>query len=152
MCEWCFGFLFKPTLRKPVSNSNSFPNLFAQGGGSGGGGILSMIVHGQDNVIHERQDSMKCITYNKSVRMVFSHGLEGRFSCVAEEDVSMFVVSKGLKNMIRQLLDTGEHMVGCRCLTYMDHMRSTITEYVCQDGWISCKFLGKRWCDRAELL
>ena len=46
MCEWCFGFLFKPTLRKPVSNSNSFPNLFAQGGGVWGGGYT----------IHDRND------------------------------------------------------------------------------------------------
>ena len=36
MCEWCFGSLLKPTLRKPVSNSQSFPNLCAQGGVSWG--------------------------------------------------------------------------------------------------------------------
>ena len=73
---------------------------------------------------------MKSITYNKSVRWL-KHGLEGRFSCVAEEHVSMFVVRNGLKNMIHQLLDTGEHMVGCRCLMYMDVMRPAMTEYVC---------------------
>ena len=77
-----------------------------------------------------RQDSLKRITYNKSVGMV-NTWVRGGFSCVAEEHVSMFVVRNGLKNMIHQLLDIGEHMVGCRCLMNMDVMRSTITEYVC---------------------
>ena len=101
-------------------------------------------VQGQDDVNHIRQDSMKWITYNKSVSMVITWvRLEGGFSCVAEEHVSMFVVRNGLKNMIHQMSDTGEHMIGCRCLTYMDVVRSAITEYVCQDSCISCRFLGK---------
>ena len=82
-------------------------------------------MHGQDDVTHIRQDSMK------SLLAWLYHGLEGRFSCVTEEHFSMFVVRNGLKNMIHQLLDTGEHTVGCRCLMYMDVVRFTITEYVC---------------------
>ena len=34
----------------------------------------------------------------------------------------MFVVRNRLKNMIHQLLDTGDTTVGCRCLMYMDVM------------------------------
>ena len=45
----------------------------------------------------------------------------------------MFVVRYELQNVIHQLLDAGEHMVGCRCNMYMNVMRCTITEYGCYD-------------------
>ena len=55
----------------------------------------------------------------------------------------MFVVRNGLKNMIHQLLDAGEHMVGFRFLTYMDVMRSTITEYAVRMD----EYLVKSWAN-----
>ena len=61
------------------------------------------------------------------------HGLECRFSCVAEENVLMFVVRNGLKNMHHQFLETGEHMVGDRCRMYMDAMRLHHRRYESDD-------------------
>ena len=110
-------------------------------------------LHGQDYVTNIRQDSMNWITYNKSVRMVITWVRRSIFmccwrtcfdACSQKMDWRTWCISCWIQENTWSVVDV--------FFFHMDVLRSTITEYVCWDWWISCKFLGQRWCERVRLL